>query len=63
MTRSHDRNQAGYDGAIALLRDLQAIADGQKTSGAFARRIDQLRGEHAKKLRFIERLASLDIAR
>ncbi len=53
------RNATGYDRASTLLADLAAIADQQGDSDGFARRLADIRGRHARKGRFIERLDAL----
>ena len=53
------RNAGGYDRAAALLRDMQLIALEQGTDDEFARRLEQLRERHARKTRFIDRLADV----
>lgn len=53
------RNATGYDRAAALLADLAAIADQQGEGDSFARRLADIRGRHARKGRFIERLDAL----
>jgi hypothetical protein len=53
------RNPAGYDNATRLLQDLKAIADEQRTTGEFSRRLSLIRERHARKERFIERLKGL----
>ena len=50
------RNATGYDRAAALLADLAVIADQQGEGDSFARRLADIRGRHARKGRFIERL-------
>jgi hypothetical protein len=54
------RNAAGYDRAAALLFDLRAIAEMQGALDAFVSRIRAIRERHARKERFIQRLAALD---
>ncbi|SFG38746.1 hypothetical protein SAMN05518801_12134 [Novosphingobium sp. CF614] len=53
------RNAPGYDKAAALLVDLRAIAEAQGTAAEFDRRLHEIRERHARKERFIERLAAL----
>ena len=53
------RNASGYDRAIGLILDLEAIAVEQGQTGAFAERIGAIRERHARKARFIERLMGL----
>jgi len=50
------RNPKGYDAALALLLDLQALAREDGTVADFDRRIAVLRADHASKSRFLERL-------
>ena len=51
------RNAAGYDKAAGLLLDLRAIAEEKGATEDFARRLRTIRERHARKERFIERLA------
>jgi len=51
------RNRPGYDEAIGLLGDLQAMATEDGVLDEFTRRIAALRIRHEKKGKFIERLA------
>ena len=53
------RNASGYQRAAALLFDLEAIAIEGDTLADFIRRLDALRGRHARKERFLERLNGL----
>jgi hypothetical protein len=53
------RNSTGYDKAAALLLDLRAIAEARGSTETFARRVKTIRERHARKERFIERLAKL----
>ncbi|MEX2647473.1 MAG: hypothetical protein WD673_00510 [Alphaproteobacteria bacterium] len=53
------RNAAGYDKAASLLLDLRAFAEDRGTNGDFARRLRTIRERHARKGRFIERLAAM----
>jgi hypothetical protein len=53
------RNPGGYEKAVALLFDLQALAERQDTVEAFRLRLQSIRERHAGKERFIERLAQL----
>lgn len=53
------RNPAGYDNAMALLSDLQALAGEEGNQDDFERRLGSIRIQHEKKGRFIERLNSL----
>lgn len=52
-------NAVGYDRAIFLLSDLQAIAKRQNETDAFAQRIAELRQRYARRYTFIERLDRL----
>jgi hypothetical protein len=56
------RNAGGYDRAVGLLFDLRSIAEGQGALDAFVHRIREIRERHARKERFIQRLAALDKA-
>ena len=53
------RNAAGYDKAAALLSDLKVLAEQQGTTGVFLRRLLEIRERHARKGRFIERVAAI----
>jgi hypothetical protein len=53
------RNPGSYDRAAALLTDLRALAEQQGTIEDFLRRLDEIRGRHVRKQRFIERLAAI----
>jgi len=53
------RNAGGYDKAANLLFDLRAIAEERGATEEFARRLRTIRERHARKERFIERLAAL----
>ncbi len=53
------RNAAGYDKAAGLLHDLRGIAEDKGTTDDFVRRLGTIRRRHARKERFIERLAKL----
>jgi hypothetical protein len=53
------RNPGSYDRAAALLTDLRALAEQQGTIEDFLRRLDEIRGRHVRKQRFIERLAPI----
>lgn len=57
------RNAAGYERATALLSDLGALADQNDAYEGFARRISDLRAQHAGKYRFIERLDAAGLPR
>ena len=54
------RNPDGYERAITLLLDLQTLAGEDGERETFANRVRSLREQHARKPRFIERLAQLD---
>ncbi len=58
-TEIERRNAAGYDKAAGLLRDLKAISEEKGGSEDFIRRVEKIRDRHARKERFIERLAKL----
>lgn len=58
-TEIERRNASGYDKAVSLLQDLQAIADEHGTAEDFGRRLNEIRKRHARKERFIERLRVL----
>jgi len=51
------RNTTSYDKAAGLLIDLQAIAEEKGVTEDFVRRLQMVRERHARKERFIERLA------
>jgi hypothetical protein len=53
------RNSAGYDKAASLLSDLKALAEKQGTIDEFLRRLNAIRERHARKERFVERLAAI----
>ncbi len=53
------RNAAGYDKAVALLLDLQAIAEEKGAGEDFHRRLRALQERHGQKAKFIERLKAL----
>jgi hypothetical protein len=57
-TEIERRNASGYDKAAALLLDLRMIAEERETMAEFARRLRMIRERHARKERFIERLAA-----
>ena len=44
-----------YDLAVALLRDLQALADRQENSAAFRKRFGELRAQHQRKPSLLDR--------
>ena len=50
------RNALSYDRAIALLRDIQCITSEDGQSKEFARRLEIIRRNHARKVQFINRL-------
>ncbi len=53
------RNATGYDKAATLLLDLRAISEEKGEREDFVRRLKEIRNRHARKERFIERLAKL----
>jgi hypothetical protein len=53
------RSPSGYDNAAGLLFDLKAIAEERGAIEDFLRRLRTIRERHARKERFIERLAGL----
>jgi len=54
------RNPAGYDRAVSLLLDLQALAAEDGSRGEFGRRLAAIRSAHETKRKFIERLIVLE---
>jgi hypothetical protein len=58
-TEIERRNPAGYERAIALLSDLQVLADEEGRKVDFERRLAAIHVRHEKKARFIERLIKL----
>ncbi|ABD88479.1 hypothetical protein [Rhodopseudomonas palustris] len=58
-TEIERRNPNAYDKATALLVDLQAIAAANGGAEDFVQRLRSIRQRHARKERFIERLAQL----
>lgn len=58
-TEIERRNQTGYDNAINLLSDLQALAVEEGSRDDFNRHIGSIRARHEKKGKFIERLNKL----
>jgi hypothetical protein len=54
------RNASAYDKAAELLLDLQALARQRGTIEDFLHRLRAIREKHARKERFIERLAALE---
>lgn len=55
------RNPAGYDQAMALLSDLQALAEEEGSQQDFSSRVRAIRARHEKKSKFIERLSKLGL--
>ena len=55
-----ERNPDGYEQATSLLVDRQALAGEDGETETFKNRVRSLRERHARKPRFIERLAQLD---
>lgn len=53
------RNPAGYDNAMRLLSDVQALAVEEGNQDDFDRRLGAIRARHERKGKFIERLAQL----
>jgi hypothetical protein len=53
------RNLAGYDNAMSLLLDVQALAIEEGSREDFDRRLGTIRAQHEKKAKFIERLNKL----
>jgi len=53
------RNPTGYDNAMTLLFDLQALAVEEGNQDDFQRRLGSIRARHEKKGKFIERLGKL----
>jgi hypothetical protein len=53
------RNPTGYDNAMTLLFDLQALAVEEGNQDDFRRRLGSIRARHEKKGKFIERLGKL----
>ena len=54
------RNAPGYDRAAALLADLRMVAQQLGDIATFRRRLEDICERHARKRRFIEKLASLE---
>ena len=54
------RNPGGYEQAMSLLFDLQILAGEDSETETFRNHVHSLRERHARKPRFIERLAQLD---
>jgi hypothetical protein len=57
--RIERRNPAGYDQAMSLLSDLQALAVEEGSQDNFNSRVGPIRARHEKKGKFIERLNKL----
>jgi hypothetical protein len=57
--RIERRNPAGYDQAMSLLSDLQALAVEEGSQDNFNGRVGSIRARHEKKGKFIERLNKL----
>ena len=55
------RNAPGYDKAAALLADLRMVAQQLDNMATFRRRLEDICGRHARKGRFLEKLASLGL--
>jgi hypothetical protein len=53
------RSRAGYDNAMSLLSDVQALALEEGNQDDFDRRLGSIRARHEKKAKFIERLRKL----
>jgi hypothetical protein len=53
------RNSAGYDNAMILLFDVQALALEEGSRGDFDRRLGLIRARHERKAKFIARLSKL----
>jgi hypothetical protein len=53
------RNPAGYENAMRLLSDVQALAKQEGDADGFDRRLGEIRIRHEKKVKFIERLSKL----
>jgi len=60
-TEIEHRNPAGYDKAASLLLDLRAIANESGTMTDFALRLGAIRERHARKERFLDRLAKIEL--
>jgi hypothetical protein len=58
-TEIERRNAAGYDKAAGLLFDLRAIAEERGAIPDFEKRLRAIRERHARKERFVERLAKI----
>ena len=57
--RIERRNPAGYDQAMSVLSDLQALAVEEGSQDDFNSRVGSIRARHDKKGKFIERLNKL----
>jgi hypothetical protein len=55
------RNAPGYDKAATLLADLRMVAQQLDNMATFRRRLEDICGRHARKGRFLEKLASLGL--
>jgi hypothetical protein len=53
------RNAGGYNRAVEVLADLQIVAREAGTAAAFACRMEGIRGRHASKKRFMERIEGI----
>jgi hypothetical protein len=53
------RNAGAYDKAALLLMDLRAVAEERETLPDFEKRLRAIRDRHARKERFIDRLAKI----
>ena len=60
-TLARTKRPADYDRAVALLKDLKALADRDGRSSDFNRRVQQLREGHRRKLGLLERLRSAGV--
>ena len=54
------RNSKGYDKAISLLLDLQAVAEERGATRDFDKRLQAIRDRHARKPQFVVRLATIE---
>ena len=61
-TEIERRNAAGYDRAKDLIRDLGSLAEENGSVDEFWERVGALRDRHARKPRFIERLAEVKVS-
>ncbi|MDG4790458.1 hypothetical protein O7626_31855 [Micromonospora sp. WMMD1102] len=50
------KKTSGYDAAVAILEDLYALSERDGWTDEFARRLDALRSEHARKPSFVQRV-------